>query len=47
MVKIDADAHRTVGERYEIAGFPMLKFFKKGDEKVATTKELAVCVAWC
>jgi protein disulfide-isomerase A6 len=30
IAKVDADAHRSLGERYEVQGFPTLKFFPKG-----------------
>ncbi|KAF9361852.1 hypothetical protein BGX26_011076 [Mortierella sp. AD094] len=30
IVKVDADAHRELGSRYDIKGFPTLKWFPKG-----------------
>lgn len=30
IAKVDADAHRSLGERFEVRGFPTLKFFPKG-----------------
>jgi len=31
IAKVDADAHRSLGERFEVKGFPTLKFFPKGN----------------
>ncbi|KAI6654100.1 Protein disulfide isomerase-like 2-1 [Oopsacas minuta] len=33
VARIDADAHRDIGQRYEVSGFPTLKFYPK-DNKV-------------
>jgi protein disulfide-isomerase A6 len=30
IAKVDADQHRTLGERFDVHGFPTLKFFPKG-----------------
>ncbi|KAI7831281.1 protein disulfide-isomerase [Gamsiella multidivaricata] len=32
IVKVDADAHRELGSRYDVKGFPTLKWFPKGVE---------------
>jgi protein disulfide-isomerase A6 len=32
IAKVDADAHRDLGSRFEIHGFPTLKFFPKGSK---------------
>jgi len=39
IAKVDADQHRTLGERYGVTGFPTLKFFPRGAEKTAETYE--------
>lgn len=39
IAKVDADAHRPVGERFEVRGFPTIKFFARGKP---VTKEGAV-----
>jgi thiol-disulfide isomerase/thioredoxin len=33
IAKVDADSERTLGERFEIKGFPTLKWFPKGSTK--------------
>ncbi|RUS12566.1 disulfide isomerase-like protein [Endogone sp. FLAS-F59071] len=33
VAKIDADKEKEIGTKYEISGFPTLKFFPKGDDK--------------
>jgi len=35
IAKVDADAHRSLGERYGVSGFPTLKLFKKGGSTTA------------
>jgi protein disulfide-isomerase A6 len=30
IAKVDADAHRSVGEKFEVRGFPTIKFFPRG-----------------
>ena len=30
MSQVDADAHRSLGERFGVQGFPTLKFFGRG-----------------
>jgi len=32
IAKVDADAHKSLGERYGVSGFPTLKFFSKTDK---------------
>jgi len=32
VAKVDADKHRSLGERFGVTGFPTLKFFPKGDK---------------
>jgi len=32
IAKVDADAHRDLGSKYDVHGFPTLKFFPKGDK---------------
>jgi len=32
IAKVDADGHKTLGERYGVGGFPTLKFFLKGKD---------------
>lgn len=32
IAKVDADKHRSLGERFGVQGFPTLKFFAKGDK---------------
>jgi len=38
IAKVDADAHRSIGEKYGVTGFPTLKFFPK-EEKAGTSYE--------
>jgi len=33
VAKIDADNYKTIGGRYEVQGFPTIKFFPKGNKK--------------
>jgi protein disulfide-isomerase A6 len=33
IAKVDADAHRKLGERFDVKGFPTLKWFPKGSTK--------------
>lgn len=33
IAKVDADAERSLGERFGIQGFPTLKWFPKGSDK--------------
>jgi len=33
IAKVDADAHRSVGEKYGVTGFPTLKFFPAGNKE--------------
>jgi protein disulfide-isomerase A6 len=33
IAKVDADAHREIGSRFGVSGFPTLKFFPKGSTK--------------
>lgn len=33
IAKIDADAHRDIASRFDVSGFPTLKFFPKDDKK--------------
>jgi len=30
IASVDADAHRTLGSRFGVTGFPTIKFFPKG-----------------
>ena len=30
LAKVDATEHKKIGEKYEVKGFPTLKFFKNG-----------------
>jgi protein disulfide-isomerase A6 len=30
IAKVDADAHRSVGEKFGVRGFPTIKFFPRG-----------------
>lgn len=32
VAKVDADAHKELGQRYEVTGFPTIKFFPKGNK---------------
>jgi protein disulfide-isomerase A6 len=32
IAKVDADGHRDLGQRYDVSGFPTLKFFPKGGD---------------
>jgi protein disulfide-isomerase A6 len=34
--QVDADAHRSLGEKFEVRGFPTIKFLPRGK---AATKE--------
>ena len=33
VAKIDADSERDIGTKYDISGFPTIKFFPAGDDK--------------
>jgi protein disulfide-isomerase A6 len=35
IAKVDADAHRDLGQRFGVSGFPTLKLFKKGGDKAS------------
>jgi len=37
IAKVDADAHRDLGTRFGVSGFPTLKLFKKGGDVAAPT----------
>jgi protein disulfide-isomerase A6 len=30
IAKVDADSHRSLGEKFEVRGFPTIKFFPRG-----------------
>lgn len=34
IAKVDADAHKTLGEKFEVKGFPTIKWFTKGSTVV-------------
>jgi protein disulfide-isomerase A6 len=36
IAKVDADAHKSVGEKYGVTGFPTLKFFPAGNKEPAS-----------
>ena len=53
IAKVDADSERDLGSRFEVQGFPTLKFFAKGGTtavayvKPVATFFLCVCVVLC
>lgn len=42
VAKVDADKHRGLAQRFDVSGFPTLRFFAAGPDKTAET-----CVAAC
>ena len=34
IAKVDADAHKSLGEKFEVKGFPTIKWFEKGSTTV-------------
>ena len=38
IAKVNADEHRTLGERLEVRGFPTLKMFKRGEAPTAASE---------
>lgn len=41
IAKIDASAERDVGTKYDVSGFPTIKWFPKGEDKVPEPYESA------
>ena len=33
IAKVDADAHRPLGEKFDVKGFPTIKWFPKGSKE--------------
>jgi protein disulfide-isomerase A6 len=49
IAKVDADAHKDLGSRYGVTGFPTIKFFPKGNkegEEFNAGRELKDLVSW-
>jgi len=43
IANVDADAHRALGGKYGVSGFPTIKFFPRGS---TTAEEYAARAAW-
>jgi len=39
VAKVNADEHRSLGERFEVRGFPTIKFFPRGKAPSKETVE--------
>ncbi|KAJ9528283.1 hypothetical protein QJQ45_014264 [Haematococcus lacustris] len=47
IAKVDADAHRSLGEEYDVRGFPTIKFFPRGKAPSKdTVQEWVAGFAW-